>query len=222
MSKASRTRAIMIAACLLSQAATARATTGGPEVATILSWNPTDKTIYYVVHSNDETAPLPRVYFLDLKSSQPGTAIPFNLSPEKAEGLTDYSSIYLEIEALRKRLVQLPTPVPDTLVLSITTRDFQNKWRDVQGDIRQKYALEILISQESLKGRELVTSFCNREIIIKEWYKIPELPFAIVNMSYTGLPVETCYSRPAVILLTAAAAVGTPNPTSAADGWRRR
>ena len=43
MSKASQTRAIIIIACLLSQAATTRTTTGGPEIATSLGRNPAQR-----------------------------------------------------------------------------------------------------------------------------------------------------------------------------------
>ena len=206
MKKASRIRAMIImAACLLSQATSAKATTGGPEIATILGWSPTEKKIYYIIHFVDESDRSPAVYFLDLASSQPGRAVPLHLWPEKAP---DYRSIDSKIEALRKKLVPLSAPVPDTLGVSIVTQDVQNKWRDAQGDIRSKYAMEILISQESLTGRALVTSFCNREILIKEWYKVPESPFAIVNLSYTGLPVETCYTRSAVVLLTPSVSLG--------------
>jgi hypothetical protein len=219
MNKSSRTRAIMLAACLLSQAASASATVGGPQVATILGWNPSEERIYYIVHFVDESGRLPRIYFLDLKSSQPGEATPPSLWPEKADRRTDYRSVDSKIETLRKRLVQLSAPVPDTLVVSITTRALQKEWRDAQGDIRSRYELEILISTESLKGSARVTSYCNREILIKEWYKIPEMPFAVVNVSYTGLPDETCYARPAVLLLRADVVEGTsPNQGGPADG----
>jgi len=203
MNRTSRNIAKMIAACLLSQAASAWATVGGPEVATILGWNPVEKRIYYKVNFVDESGRPPRIYFLDLGSSHPGDAVPLRLWPEKEDPIIDYPSVDSKIEALRKRLVPLPASASDTLVMSITTRAVQEDWRNTSGDIRSKYELEILISAESLKGSARVRSFCNREVLIKEWYKIPELPFAIVNVSYTGSPEETCYARPAVLLLTA-------------------
>ena len=43
MRKASQTRAIIIITCLLSQAVTARATPGGPEIAKIPGWNPAQR-----------------------------------------------------------------------------------------------------------------------------------------------------------------------------------
>lgn len=193
---------VAIIACLLSQVIAARATVGGPETATILGWDPADRKIYYIVYFSDESDRMPRVYFLDLKSSPPGKVVPLNLWPERP---TDYKALYSKVEALKKRLVQLSASVPDALTLTVKTTSFQKDWRDVQGDLREKYTLEIQVSRESLVGQTQVTSYCNREVLIKEWYEIPELPFAVVSLSYTGQPVETCYALPAILLLKAGA-----------------
>lgn len=208
MGKVSRARAVVIAACWLMQAATAGATVGGPEVATILGWNPADRKVYYIVHFHDESDRPPRVFFLDLKSSKPGKAVPLRLWPEGTDQRIDYGTIDSKTEALRKSLVPLRVSAPDTLDLSITTRIAQEKWKDRDGAVRGRYEQELVISHGSLKGRTKVTSFCNREIQIKEWYEIPGLPFAIAHLSYTGMPWESCYGRSAVLLLTAGAGVG--------------
>jgi len=194
-------RAITIVVFLLSQAASAGATLGGSEVAEILGWSPAEGRLYYIVHYADESGRLPSLYYLDLKSSDPDRPVPIMLWPRELGkgGENLYTS---GLNQLKKRLAKLTIPVSDPLILTITTKSIKEQ-RHPYGVTVPKYELEVQITQNSLKGHALLTSYRNREILIKEWYRIPELPYAVVSLSYTGILDETCYDRPAVVLLKA-------------------
>jgi hypothetical protein len=199
---------IVIGACWFGYAAAVGATVGGSDIASILGWNPNEKKLYYVVTSCDESCRR-QVYALDLGSSHPDQPVP--VWPEDPEGRVDHRAVFKRIEALRKELVQLPVPVPDAIDLTVITKAVAEF--DIAGDRVPEFHLELAVSQGPLKGQAAVTAYCNRMVTIHEWYRIPQLPYAVVNVSYTGKPEETCYCTPAVLLLRGDAAEPTAQRT---------
>lgn len=181
----------------------AHSTSGGPLVAELLGFDRLDAKVYYVIWNRsgggDTT---PRVHYFNLRAENPARAVPVqSWYDELGNSFEDKRRIKARIETLRSRLEPLDSLSIDLVQLDVDTLANKQWVHPGTGNRRCQYELAIHIAAGSYRALAEATAYCNAVVGVTEWTVVPEDSSAIVSIFYTGIPFETCYRKPIVMLV---------------------
>ena len=186
-------------------AAPAMASHGGPEVVEIIGFDPIDEKIFYVTHYQDETDLWSDVHYFDLKSARPW--IPVRVDMRKGldsptAGAGDWMDPeYTEFSDRMMRLRQRLRPLPHLKTLDVTIRAEPLSEDTLLGGWKPRLQRSVELKDSTNSARAVVTTFCNYRLGIESVRGIPGRSWTLVVLSFTGIPMETCYELQSPILL---------------------
>jgi len=180
----------------------AAATTGGPDVTTLLGYQTRTGKIYYEVTSFSE-GPGTLVYSIAVDSI--GRSLP-NAYPIPSMPPNDFKAheqwTQSTIDSLRSSLVQ-----PDTLPRArarVASRILGTRLYSASDDYtrRPQFSIQVDLSVLALSGHAVINTFCTPDLRLAEIFLVPGGTRAIARVVYTGLPYESCYDADTFVLLT--------------------
>jgi hypothetical protein len=177
------------------------ASVGGPEGLKLIGFERSSMRLYYEYRVGYER---PQQYFyLDLGTEGPSEPVELvDLYPEDPGDPRDsYPNQGLVRSKLVKRSEYVEEFLPENAQIRLSTLS-TGKWTH-QGISYEvpSFELRIDVSADGFSGAAVVEAYCNKRVSVLRWGKIPELPIVVAHVTYTGIPIEECYSKPVIVVL---------------------
>lgn len=183
---------IALAAALGAFASVTQATTGGPEIADALGWDPVDRKVFFTIHLVDESGRMARVVYFTRGGS------PFGYVVDWSRADLGDSAYARRLRSLRKRLRPLrllaaPTIPESRSIVGVDTVGppdmrwprFRVRARDLQ----------------SFGGTLEVTTIGDPDVRVIRQYFAPDWPTRLGIVSFRGIPYEAGYETQVPVLL---------------------
>jgi hypothetical protein len=178
---------LLLLGAIAFQLLPARATVGGPELAEVLGWIPSEQKVFFRIHYVGESGEAPGVFYFDLTSADP--AKPQRISWSFHRDFND-STYSLRYARLLKRLTPLRQVVPsETFVLvnvihaDTVTNEWYGRWVRYRIRARSRF----------FEGTVEATTFGDTSLRVIAQYEIPGRSERVGIGSFLGTPWEGGY-----------------------------
>jgi hypothetical protein len=178
---------------LLGWTTPSRGTTGGPDVAEVLGWDPVDKKIFVAIHHYNESSDAPTVFYFDLRKGPPSRPVAVRWSLSYRD-----SSQERRLDDLRRRLRPLRSLPHHSLLFdqrtvkrdSVLFGSYHWPRHRFTALVDNRYHIEVVTYEPSRYP----------EVRLLSLFEIPESPYELGIVSIIGVPVETGYEAHVPVL----------------------
>lgn len=199
-------------AALLALPMSALATVGGGQRIEVVGYEPSDQKVYILRHFDDGRGRLPQLYYYDLKAKYPQPLVEvrslyINPKTKKYDEL-DYQDTFFtnRLNNVKNRVITLePDYVSTTIkVNSLTQRQAKvESWLEDLG-VLTEYKFGYKVSTNDGKYSSPLQSVTAYKVCLRDSgiiYAIPNQPYALTTVKYTGTLMEGGYEYEDVVLL---------------------
>ena len=197
---------------LFSLPVSALATVGGGQRIEMVGYEPTDKKVYLLRHFDDGRGRLPQLYYYDLKAKYPQPlvevrSIYINPKTKKFDEYDDQDAFFTQkLHSIKQLTITLkPDYVSTTInVNSLTERKEKvTSWLEDMGELTQyKFNYKVLTGDgKYASSNQTATAYKVCLMDSGVIYRIPNQPYAVTTVSYTGTLMEGGYTFEDAVLL---------------------
>ena len=190
----------------------ALATVGGGQRIEMVGYEPSDKKVYLLRHFDDGRGRLPQLYYYDLKAKYPQRlvevrSIYINPTTKKFDEYDDQDAFFTQrFNSIKQRTIALKPDYVSTMIKvnSLTERKEKvTSWLEDLGELTQyQFDYKVVTGDGKYASSEqtaLAYKVCLMDSDVV--YRIPNQPYAVTTVKYTGTLMEGGYEFEDAVLL---------------------
>lgn len=197
---------------LFSLPVSAWATVGGGQRIEMVGYEPADNKVYILRHFEDESGRLPQLYYYDLKAKYPQPLVKvrslyINPKTKKFDEYDGQNTFFTQrLNSLKRRVVKLsPNYVSTVIKVNSLTKSKEKmaSWYEGSGELTQyKFGYKVVANDgQYVSSNQSATAYKARLLGSGFVYRIPNQPYAVTTVKYTGTLVEGGYQYEDAVLL---------------------
>lgn len=199
-------------AVLLSLPISSLATVGGGQRIEVVGYEPSDQKVYILRHFDDGRGRLPQLYYYDLKAKYPQPLVEvrslyINPKTKKYDEYDDKDAFFTNrLNSIKKRTIALK---PDYVSTTIKVNSLSQRQAKVESWLEDlavltEYKFGYKVSSDDGKYSSPLQSVTAYKICLLDSdviYPIPNQPYALTTVKYTGTMMEGGYEFEDAVLL---------------------
>lgn len=179
-----------------------QATSGGPSIIEVLGLSKKAQKLYFLRINEDASDSLPELYSLRVGVSDSPVKVKSVYAGLKEDDEEKNTKFDERIEKLKTQLIHLDNQ--DLKQIQLKTAVMKQGKEIILEDIEvPSWTLSFEVNAKELKSKGVITNYCNPEVKIRDWIRIPNKNLAVAVISYNGIPYEGCYETQDLVLLKA-------------------
>lgn len=199
-----KSRALTILLVLIAFCLPVHATSGGPSTIEVLGLSKKAQKLYFLRTNEDASDSLPELYSLRVGISDSPVKVKSVYAGLQEDDEDKNEKFDERIEKLKAQLNRLDSQ--DLKQIQLKTTVMKQGKEIILEDIEvPSWTLSFEVNAKELKSKGVITSYCNPDVKIREWIRIPNKNIAVAVISYSGIPYEGCYEVQDLVLLKAKA-----------------
>ena len=187
---------------LAGAVATGNASHGGPTVTEVIGFDPSAGRLYYVARGHSESWEYPQILFLEIVDGSVSAPRLYPVATPVEPRLEDgHAAVESVVDSLR--LTCIPPTLLDPSAFHVSPDTLAERYfSDTDFDLkRQLFVIRARVSGPAASGTTVLAAFCNGTIRLSQAMRFQQLDWIAVKLTYTGIPIETCYERDELVVL---------------------